>query len=513
MPLLRLLAILGAALALAALGGCLPTDRSDPNTAYLPVKAIPSALPVDRLVQVSDSHIADLVAEGLFGVTEGVQNSPHLALRAAWVESGRLLRIELRRATYSDGTPVTPASVIAALERCMLSLEHEVTFALREVDGYQEFKARRAEHVRGMREAFGNSIEVRTVRPAPLLINDLSDANCRILKPGPSGTIDLLQGAVGTGPYVLTGREATEVTLTRRENYYGRNRGPEHVVFRQTNHMGDFSKLRDWSSLIVTEADPGETAAFNKFEFAELGTYQLIPNHSRPPFNKLAVRQALEAAIDFDRLARGMNWSRDRLQAGIFPFGMRGFRKRERLRDLDRAIQLLAREGYTDANPLKFTITISKSAISEREVRVWPSVFEGAPIEARVELLPHAELVKKRNAAEFEALRIIKYPGRSEAQRLLAAYLSTSKWNTPRAQLPECDKLISRVLQTGDAEQRQRIYLLANDCLMLNALLVPLSSIQPGVVLVRKPWRLNRSNPYLLYPYLVSDWFAADESK
>ncbi len=510
---MRTLALIGVASALALQAGCLPKDRTDPNTAYLPVKAIPSTLPVDRLVQVSDSHIADLVAEGLFGVTEGVQNSPHLALRAAWVEPGKLLRIELRRATYSDGTPVTPAGVIDALEHCMLSLENEVSFALREVDGYHEFKSKRAEHVRGMRVAFGNAIEIQTVRPAPLLINDLSDANCRILKPGPSGTIDLLQGAVGTGPYVLTGSGANEITLKRRDNYYGRNRGPERVVFRQTNHMGDFSKLQDWSSLIVTEADPGGAEAFNKFEFAELGTYQLIPNHSRPPFNQLSIRRALEAAIDFDRLARGMNWSRDRLQAGMFPFGMRGFHKRERMRDLDRAIQLLTKEGYTPANPLRFTITISKSAISEREVSVWPSVFEGAPIEAKVELLPHAELVKKRNAADFDALRIIKYPGRSEAQRLLAAYLSTSKWNTPRAQLPECDKLITQVLRTGDAEQRQRIYLLANDCLMRNALLVPLSSIQPGLVLVRKPWRLNRSNPYLLYPYLVSDWFAADEAK
>ena len=57
-----------------------------------------------------------------------------------------------------------------------------------------------------------------------------------------------------------------------------------------------------------------------------------------------------------------------------------------------------------------------------------------------------------------------------------------------------------------DREKRFSVYKKAEDCLLDAAILMPLSTVQPGVALMRKPWKFTRQNKYLLYPYWISEW-------
>src|SRR5690349_11746029 len=81
------------------------TTTSPPAEIALPLKALPQSLRVDNLVQVTDSHIANLVVEGLFGIGDGTSQTAgqYLSARSTWLEPGRHLRIELRKASFSDG--------------------------------------------------------------------------------------------------------------------------------------------------------------------------------------------------------------------------------------------------------------------------------------------------------------------------------------------------------------------------------------------------------------------------
>lgn len=245
---------------------------------------------------------------------------------------------------------------------------------------------------------------------------------------------------------------------------------------------------------------------FNQFEYARLGFYQLVLNNSRPPFNSEKVRKAIELGLDFDALAKGVGWKPEYLQAGFFPYGMRGFRQRAQGRNVAEANKLLASAGYSAANPLKFTITMAKAKTSEHEATIWPHVFEGAWIKPVVELVDQNVLVDRRNAATFDALRIYKVPGSVDGDRLLSSYLTNSQYNTPRSVTRDCDKLIKAALQVVDVDERYHEYEKADACLMGHTILIPLASFQPGLALVRKPWALMRKNRYNLRPYDVQMW-------
>ncbi len=476
------------------------------TVANLPLKAIPTQLPVDRLIQVDESYVAEQIAEGLFDMGEGFQLHPVLAENVSWENGGKILRIKIRSVSFSDNTPVTATEVISSLQSCIKAAESALSVSLQDIVGYSDFASGKTPALAGLKRVSDMEIEIQTVAPSPLLADNLAFSNCFIVKPSKTGSIDLLAGAIATGPYTVKSVAPDSLVLTKRANHYRAKDIADKIVFKATDKYGDFQSLKSWANVILAEGDQGEDPAFNRSEYSELGTYQLVLNNSKTPFNKLDVRRAVAKALDIEALSLGMSWQPDRLQAGLFPFGMRGFKQRTLVRDINGAKALLAQAGFTTKNPLKFSIVMSKSKNTEQEAKLWPKVFSKLPIQVRVELLEQKDLIERRNAGSFDALRIIKSPGSVDGHRLLASYLSNSKFNTPRSKIQRCDSLIRQALKVSVLDERYKIYEQADSCLMANVTLIPLSSVQQGYAYIKKPWKLKRKNRYYLKPYDVSEW-------
>ena len=479
------------------------TNALGATHAVLPLKGIPKKIALDNLVQVDEAYVGDLIAEGLFDIGEGFQINPVLAESVSWKNDGKTLNIKLKKASFSDGQIVTVDDVTRNLLRCIKHAEEALSLALLNIEGYLEFVSGKRATLAGLKKISDRELEIVSTSPSPLLPDALTFSNCHIIKG--SGT-DLLSGALGTGAYRIDSRTSDKITLAKRTDYHRENLGPDAIEFRPTDTWGNFDALKSWATLITMEGEPGNAPDFNKFESSQLGTYQLIFNNARAPFNKEQVRQAIVAALDFHLLAAELGWSKERLQAGLFPFGMRGFKKREVNRDVAKATQILKQNGYTEKNPLRFTITIAKSQLAELEQKVWPRVFAGAPIVATVELLDQKSLFDRRSAGTYEALRVAKMPGSVDGHRLLTSYLSHSKFNTPRSVLPDCDKLIKASLSIANIDARYEQYERADACLMSHVTLIPLATIQPGYALLKKPWAINRESRYNLRPYNVYRW-------
>jgi ABC-type oligopeptide transport system substrate-binding subunit len=501
MPLLMLTAIAS---------GALPRASARAETVYLPVRSVPRALEPSQLKLATDNFIFRQVAEGLFVVGDGFQIDPRLAASADWDASRTTLRVTLREATWSDGTPVTTAQVVDSLRRCVRTSARTLLSSLQAIQGADGFIAGKSGQLPGVRALDARSIELRLTRPAPLLLDDLAQAECHILKPAADGSWDLLKGALGSGPYTIDALNASagELAIARRA---AGGSSPERAVFRATDDFGDFSRLRSWVTMTVGDTPPAGEAGFSAIEFSDLGTHQLVYNNSSGPFRSRDLRRAVSLALDIEALAAAMGWERERLQAGLVPFGMRGFRPRSaeagnpaaRLRE---ARALLARHGYAAGHPLAFDILLPKLPGWETEARAWPGLFKGAAIQPRVVALPYAEVVAANRRGRFQALRVTKFAGSVENHRLLSSYLSGSDYNSPRAHEPRCDSLVRQSIRTEDRDKRFGLYDAADRCFMDAAVLVPLSSFQPGYVILKKPWKLKRSNRYLLYPYWVSEW-------
>ena len=436
---------------------------------------------------------------------------PRLAEKSEWSSDQKTLRVKLRAAMFSDGSLVTAKDVAESLSYCIRNGGKTLLVAVGSVVGYRSFVNGHAPELAGITVSGGSNIEIRLSRRSPLLLDDLAQADCHIVKPAANGSHDLLKGAIGSGPYVLKSVDLRDVILERNPHYYAKLDGPQTAVYRVTADYGRWDDLKSWVTMATTESEPvpGPGAAFQKIEISELGTYQLILNNSKAPFNRVEVRRAVGLALDYDRLAEKLGWSPGTLQAGLVPLGMTGFKHREtigRAARVAQAIRLLKQAGYTARHPLKFTVLLSQLPDYEKEASLWPTLFAGAPIEVRVELVSHAERIARTDRGEFQAVRSMKYAGSSESHRLLSTYLSGSSFNPTRSREPECDRLISRSISTLDRDARYEGYAQADACLMDRAILVPLASIQSGYVFLKEPWKLSRTNRYLLYPYWISEW-------
>lgn len=227
-----------------------------------------------------------LSREGLTQLSPDGRPLPKLAESWAWDPGGLVLRMNLRKGvTFHDGTPLT-AELAAGILRTALAKSSNQTFMISFAD------------VRDIRANGALQLVFTLSRPSALLPEDLE-------LPLEIGT-----PAIGTGAYRVMSSEPGKITLQANEDYYlGAPRIRQLIV-------QPFPALRTaWSSLLrgevdmVTEVPPDavEFVANNDVRvvsFARRYQYIVAFNSRVPPFDKPAVRRALNLAIDRDALVR-----------------------------------------------------------------------------------------------------------------------------------------------------------------------------------------------------------------
>ncbi|MCY4643939.1 MAG: ABC transporter substrate-binding protein [Bacteriovoracales bacterium] len=479
------------------------TTWGDEQTVVLPLKAIPSDLRLDRLIQVDQIRVARLLSGNLFEVGENLQLEGKLAKNSYWEKGGKKLYIELGEATFSDGSPMNVDSVIHSLSDCIKSGPKNTTSAFSKIEGYRDFILGKSKRLKGLLKEGKNKMSLQTTHFAPLMKENLSAVSCSIIKPLKKGSNDLLSGAIGTGPYTIEKKTPKMLVLRKR---FGR--GPSRVKFISTNHYGNFDKLKSKVDLILVDSNIGDKKGFNKHKNSRLAYWQLSFNNENEPFNNLNLRKALSLGLDYKFLAERMGHETANLQEGLFPLGMRGFRpRREKPGNLEKANQILAQMGYRKEKPLKFSILLSKRKGVENSSRIWKKAFKGlSSIEISVELVEHRELIKRRREGKFDLLFHGKDTGSHDPHILLASYLSNSHFNTPRIKNRMCDRLIEKSLEIYDRGQRWDSYKKAENCLLNAYFIIPLATLNSGYALVKRPWKIARKNQYLLKPYDVDKW-------
>ncbi len=470
----------------------------------LAVKSVPQHLVLGNLTTMVESNVTELLAEGLFEVGQGFKIKPVLADSIRWSNTGKEFTVRLRAAHFSDGTPLTTKEVINSLTRCIRNSEVNISVPLRSVQGYQDLIQNKISRLPGLKKISDVEFSILLDRPSPLLPEALATNNCYIVKDNNS---DLLHGAIGSGAYTVGELTPTTLKLIKNNHFHLDSNYPKTVFFEQTDAWGDFSKLKDWSNVIISEESFEKNDGFNSYDFADLAYYQLILNNSKKPFNNVAVRKAINEGINFDVLSEGYHWEHSFLQKGLFPLGMRSFRARADKRNLPLALKLLNSAGYNAQHPLTFTIYVTTSNIAEMEKGIWPKVFDPLPIKPVVAVLPQNEVIRKMNKNAFEAIRLKKLAVTLDGERLLTSFLSNSNQNTTKSVTPDCDELIKNALTISSIEKRQLEYEKADLCLIdQHQIFIPLASTPYGQVYIKKPWKIMGTNRYDLKPFRTYLW-------
>jgi peptide/nickel transport system substrate-binding protein len=225
-----------------------------------------------------------LALEGLTQVNADGRVVPRIAERWQWEQGGLLLRMFIRpRVQFHDGTPLTAALAAQVLERVISRPSNRAL--------YPSVSDITQVHAEGELE-----LVIRLSQPSAFLLEDLS--------------VPLQFGDAGTGPYRVTKRQDSEITLEKFKPYYLGEPSIDRVVLRP------FDALRTtWTSLLrgevnmVTEVPPEslefiKSADVQTFSFQHWYQFMLAFNMNDPRFASPALRRALNMAVDRSALIK-----------------------------------------------------------------------------------------------------------------------------------------------------------------------------------------------------------------
>ncbi|MGW0805602.1 ABC transporter substrate-binding protein [Nonomuraea sp. NPDC002799] len=177
----------------------------------------------------------------------------------------------------------------------------------------------------------------------------------------------------GTGPYTIDswqkGKE-TELTLKAFEDYWGGWQPEQYkkIAFRVTPEIttawqllrkGEVNFVRRLNPQLYEQA--GTTEGVRTVQSPSFQNLLVLFNTATGPAKDVKVRQALQAAIDYDGLAAALKGSGQKA-SGLVPQGLLGHANAmQPKQDLARAQQLLGEAGYGPDNPeLKLSLTYAQ---------------------------------------------------------------------------------------------------------------------------------------------------------
>ncbi|MEW6047682.1 MAG: ABC transporter substrate-binding protein, partial [Bacillota bacterium] len=188
-----------------------------------------------------------------------------------------------------------------------------------------------------------------------------------------------------------------------------------------------------------------------------LGYQGIWLNVTKPPFDNLFLRKALEAATDRDVLIRAALNGLAVPSYGPFPPASPvndGGSPPER--DLARAREYLKRAGYP--NGFSFTLSITPDPAGQLVAQVLQNMWAEAGIRAQIEQVEWGQLLDKMDKLTYQATPV-GWSGRAEPdQNIYAFFYTNGGFNNSGYSNPTVDQLLDQSRLAGNLADRKRIY-------------------------------------------------------
>ncbi|MBD5785349.1 ABC transporter substrate-binding protein [Cellulosimicrobium terreum] len=295
---------------------------------------------------------------------------------------------------------------------------------------------------------------------------------------------------VGTGPYVLASFSVDEVVLTARRDYWGGPLAAPELRYRPydgneaiTQAYVDGDAQWGWAFIALYDkvyiaADPDH---YHQFAPTGLGVDALFLNTQEPPFDDVAMRRAINAALpreDISLLATSGVWQPLLSVTGLpMPAGdafvQDAYRDSELVPDPAGAAQILADAGYEledgvlhdpdDGEPVTFTLTNPEGWSDYMwELELIAQAVEPLGIEAKVEGQDEAEWFEAIGLGDFQASMHWTESGATPwdtySSQMNGAHVrplgERADWNYGRFDDPAADEAFLRYASSSDDETR-----------------------------------------------------------
>lgn len=484
-----LLCLLLITLPLLLTVGC---SRSDDgrltNHLYLRLNSNPTTLDPALITDVQGGGLSAKLFNGLVRFNENLEIVPDIARTWKLSDDQVTYTFRLRRdVRFSNNRRITARDFKYSFERVLTpGTKAPLTWVLDRIEGASDFLAGKAASVSGIRVVNDHTLALKLQKPFGPFLSLLAMTTAYVV---PSEEVERLGqdfGAhpVGSGPYVLAEwKHGQSLVLSAREGYFeGRPKLngifyriiPEDLTAVIEFETGRLDVLPIPSSEYKRyTTDP----AWRKLVYGGpgLNSYYLGLNCARPLFSDIRVRQAVNMAIDRQRILNTVFEKRGAPAFGPIPPGLwkDGVLPRNREGygfDPDTAKKLI-REAGAEGKTVKIYITADPEVLDI--VEVIQSYLARVGLKAEITQLDWSAFKHAVNKGEPDAFWLSWWADYPDPENFLFPLFHSanagSSGNRTRCLDPELDRIIETSQRTMNEKQRYRLYRQAEDRIRKNA--------------------------------------------
>ena len=319
----------------------------------------PRSLDPSLATDVPTGRAVGYIFDGLTNFDADATVKPGLAERWDISADGRVYTFHLRRGVrFHDGTPFTARQVVSSWLRVLdpqaKSGRGEPLYPIK---GAKEYAAGTGKAIDGLVARDDSTLVVTLIEPLAVFPKLLAMPVAAVV-PLNAGT-DLSDHPVGTGPWKLVEWKHDDYLLfARNESYWG---GPPkaeslraRIIAEPSTAVAEYESGNvDVLQIPATEAREWTEDESRKPQLASVPALQLVYvgiNTTRGPLADVRVRQAINYAIDVQRIIERLVGGRGTRAAGVIPPSLAGYDSARHTYPFDqaKAKALLAAAGHAD---------------------------------------------------------------------------------------------------------------------------------------------------------------------
>jgi ABC-type transport system substrate-binding protein len=473
----RLLFIAAALLVLLPAFSCRHDEGRLSNHLYLRLNSDPVTLDPALITDVPGGGIAAKLFNGLVRFDEHLEIVPDIALSWKLSDDQRTYTFRLRRdVRFSNGRKVVAQDVKFSFERVLTpATKAPLTWALDKIEGAQDMLAGKASSLAGVHVLNDHVLTIRLSQPFGPFLSLLAMTPAYVVpqeevkRLGP----DFGSRPVGSGPFTVhEWKRGRSISLAAREDYFEGRASLSGIFYRvipedltavlefDTGHLdallipaSEYKRYTSdpaWRDLVV-----GRTG---------LNTYYLGLNCSRPPFDDVRLRRALNYAVDRQRILNTLFERRGTPAAGPIPPGLW---KNSILPQTPKGYEYnptKAKELLSQAGALGTTIHIYISNETEvlDFVEVIQSELANVGLKAEITQLDWSAFKRAVDSGEADAFWLSWWADYPDPENFLYPLFHSASigaaGNRSRCSDPELDRLIDAAQKTMSERERYKLY-------------------------------------------------------
>ncbi|HVT01781.1 MAG TPA: ABC transporter substrate-binding protein [Thermoanaerobaculia bacterium] len=307
-------------------------------------------------------YIQKAIHENLVEFGEGAELVPAIAERWEVLDHGTLYRFHIRpNAKFHSGRLITAEDVANTFHRIMSpELNSPGRWIMRPVKGAEKVMAGHATKAEGLRVVDSATLEIELTEPLAFFLLLLSMPEAGIVPiEETKDQREFAQKGIGAGEFIVDRVSAESVVMRANRNYWDSSKPRVDELefrldFKSAKEMSD-AFLRGELDIahgiplaVIEQLRKDPVRAPYILDTVQLHTSYLTFDCSKPPFNKVEVRQAVQYAINKDRINQRIFSGLGVPAQSLLPPGLLGHDPNLKgyQYDPERARQLLSQSGY-----------------------------------------------------------------------------------------------------------------------------------------------------------------------